>query len=62
MNLRLSGFEINRDIAVNRLTIQKIFLDHLALVSKGNDKFVDAMNRIDFHDVLKNLLLAHFNH
>jgi hypothetical protein len=44
MNRRLSGFEINRDIAVNRVTIQKILLDHLALVSNGNDKFVDAMN------------------
>jgi len=48
MNRRIFGFEINRDLAINCVTIQKIPLDHLALVSKGNDKFVDAMSHIDF--------------
>ena len=42
--------------------IGEIFLEHVTLVAKANDEIVEAMGRIDLHDVPDDRLAADFYH
>lgn len=42
--------------------VGEIFLDDIAFVAAANEKIINAMGGIIFHDVLQDRLAADFNH
>ena len=42
--------------------IREIFLDQVALVTEADDKIIEAVMAVDFHDVPKNRPTANFDH
>ena len=43
--------ETYREVIVHRLVVEKIFLDHVAAVSKAQHEIVEAVVGIRLHDV-----------
>ena len=46
--------EIDGDVGHVKEVVDEIFFDHVAAVAEADDEFVDAVGRVDFHDVPKN--------
>ena len=51
MNLHLVVFHVNGDIRHMQEVVGEILLDDITLVPKANNEVIDAVGRIDFHDV-----------
>ena len=47
----VAALEVNRKIRIADVVVVEILLDDLALVTKGQDKILEAKARIDGHDV-----------
>jgi hypothetical protein len=62
MNLRFIVGKINRDIRIVQEIIHEILLDHVAFVAKANDKIIEAIMAINFHDMPENGLTADLHH
>src|SRR6185437_8730357 len=54
--------EIDGDVGHVKEVVDEIFFDHVAAVAEADDEFVDAVGRVDFHDVPKNRLAADLDH
>ena len=43
MKARFAGGKIQRDIIVQRVEIEEIFLDNFLFITKSDDEFIDVM-------------------
>lgn len=59
---RVPSSKVHREIIVPRFVVEEVFLDHLALVTSGNDEVGDPEVRQILHDVPKNGPTSHLHH
>jgi hypothetical protein len=59
---RTAGCQVERDVVVQRVEVEEILLDHLALVAERDDELVDPVAPVDVHDVPQDRLAADLDH
>src|SRR6476620_7098432 len=62
MNRRFAGAEIDGDVLVEGIEIQKVLFDHFSLITESDYEFLNAMGGINFHDVPQDRLPANLDH
>ena len=62
VNGGLARAKVYREIVVLRVEVKEIFFDHFGFIAERADKLIEAVSRIDAHDVPQNRLPANFHH
>lgn len=62
MNLHFVALHVEGDIRHVQEVVCKVLLDEITLVAAANDKIVNVMKVIDFHDMPENRMASDFDH
>src|SRR5262245_39754187 len=62
MDLHLVFRHIEGHVRHMQEVIRKVFLDHIALVAKANNEFVEAIKRIELHNVPDDWFTSDLDH
>ena len=62
MNFHLVVRHVEGDIRHVQEVIGEVLLDHVAAIAQADDEILDAVRKIDLHDVPKNRLAADLHH
>src|SRR6185369_9433157 len=62
MKIDLVVLEIDRDVGGVQEILREILLDQIPFVSKANHELIDAVRRVDLHDVPEHGMPADFHH
>src|SRR4029079_16399189 len=62
MKIDLVVLEIDRDVGGVQEILREILLDQIPFVSKANHELIDAVRRLDLHDVPEHGMPADFHH
>ena len=54
--------KIECDVGIVQVVVGEIFLDYILFVATADDKIVEPVGRVGFHDVPKDWLFAYFDH
>ena len=54
--------KIEGDVRGVQIVVSKVFLDHIAFITKANDKFMKAVVGVDLHNMPEDRFPPDFNH
>ncbi|CAI8332899.1 MAG: Uncharacterised protein [Gammaproteobacteria bacterium] len=62
MHMHFIILHIKRHIGHMKEVVRKILFDHIALIATTNNKFVNAMSRVNLHHMPKDWHSSNFDH
>ena len=58
----LASGQVDRDVAVDGVVVEKVALDRVALIAQRDDELLEAVVRVVLHDVPQDRAAADFDH
>src|SRR5262245_39522727 len=62
MDRSAAACKIHREVVVDRVKVQEVFLDDFSAIAQRNDELLHAVRGVDVHDVPEHRLAADFDH